>query len=95
MNMILAPFMNLLEESIKKRLRKNRKPTPTDGLITQLDAEYFSILTGFGQVGRRVGKILVAGGATHLALDSTLISSQRGRKMGFLLFTGMLAAMMC
>lgn len=88
MSMILAPFMNLFGESIEKRLRKNGKPTSSDGVITKLDAEYFIILVGFGRVGRRVAKILDAGSVSYLALDSNPDLVTKGEKDGFSVIYG-------
>ncbi|MCJ8323548.1 MAG: cation:proton antiporter [Rhizobiales bacterium] len=83
MSMIMAPFTSILGLRIAKRLRKNSRKTFSDKTIKQLDEEYLIILVGFGRVGRRVAKILDAGGVTYLALDSSPDLVTKGAKDGF------------
>lgn len=88
MSMIIAPFTTLVGEQIEKRIRKNNKQVFSDKTIKQGNAEGLIILVGFGRVGRRVAKILDAGGVTYIALDNKPNLVTKGEKDGFTVIYG-------
>ncbi len=76
-SMIATPLMAIAGERTENLLRR-KKIQDSDG-ITKPAGEHFIILVGFGRVGKRVAKILDAGGISYLALDNNpdLVAEER------------------
>ncbi len=82
-SMISAPFMALAGEHIETALRKNKRQSSLSDNIAKPDTEQFVIIAGFGRVGRRIAKILDAGGVSYFALDSNPDLVTKGQADGF------------
>ena len=68
LSMTTTPLMAIAGEHIERLLR--RKKMQEAGDTIKPDEEQVIILAGFGRVGKRVAKILDAGGVPYLALDN-------------------------
>ncbi len=88
LSMVSAPFMAIAGERIERRLKNNKNHKSFDDNIAKPDAEGFIILAGFGRVGRRIAKILEAGGVSYMALDNNPDLVAKGKADGFSVIYG-------
>jgi voltage-gated potassium channel Kch len=69
LTMALTPLSAHLAAGFRKRQESDEHPHHVDGAEHDADARHV-IVAGFGRVGRRVGRILAAGGVPYLGLDT-------------------------
>ncbi len=86
LSMATTPLMAIAGEKIESLLGGKKAQDSIDAMA--LDNEEFVILAGFGRMGKRIAKILDAGGVPYLALDNDPDCVTKARKEGFSVIYG-------